>query len=214
MFRLSAAVALLALAASSAAYSISRPEDGAIWDPSQPQIIAWSKVNTDPQTFAITLVHQASQPNTRQLLEDSVDGGQGSITVNPPSGGWPSGTAYQINFVQDSNHLDSILAQSQQFDIKASTGSSGSSSSSSSSSSSVSVSSSSSSRTVSSSGTTPTSLTNSQTTGSGTGSGSAADLNPSTTDTTDAPSNTNAASTLGVQAGVFGFVAMGACALG
>ncbi|CAL1701153.1 unnamed protein product [Somion occarium] len=118
MFRLSAAVALLALAASSAAYSISRPEDGAIWDPSQPQIIAWSKVNTDPQTFAITLVHQASQPNTRQLLEDSVDGGQGSITVNPPSGGWPSGTAYQINFVQDSNHLDSILAQSQQFDIK------------------------------------------------------------------------------------------------
>ena len=51
------------------------------------------------------------------MLLDSVDGGAGTVTIQPPNGGWPSGTAYQINFVQDSNHLDSILAQSQQFDI-------------------------------------------------------------------------------------------------
>ncbi|KAK7695769.1 hypothetical protein QCA50_000406 [Cerrena zonata] len=137
MFRFSAA-ALLALAASAVAYQVTKPENGSTWDPNEAQIIAWNKVSTDPSTFAITLVHQASQPNTRTLLLDNVDGGSGSVTVNPPNGGWPSGTAYQINFVQDSSHLDSLLAQSQQFDIKASTGSSSSSSSSSASSSSAS----------------------------------------------------------------------------
>lgn len=202
MFRFSAA-ALLALVASTAAYSVTKPENGTIWDPSQSQVIAWEKVNTDPSTFAITLVHQASQPNTRTLLLDSVDGGAGTVTIQPPNGGWPSGTAYQINFVQDSNHLDSILAQSQQFDIKASTGSTGTSSSAGSSSASSGSSVSRTVTSVSSGSPTGTSRsTNSASSGSASGTATSDDLNPT------ASGNPNGAVALGAQAGLFGLVAL------
>lgn len=68
---------------------------------------------------------QASQPNTRLILLRNVDSSagyrksdnKGEVFVTPPPGGWPTGTAYQINLVQDSEHLDAVLAQSQQFNI-------------------------------------------------------------------------------------------------
>ena len=62
-------------------------------------------------------------PNYEQVLDALVDGTQGSIQVNPPSTGWPSGTGYQINFVQDSQHLTTILAQSNDFSFHAPTSS-------------------------------------------------------------------------------------------
>ena len=72
MFRFSAA-ALLALVASTAAYSVTKPENGTIWDPSQSQVIAWEKVNTDPSTFAITLVHQVSQARIQRTLHPELN---------------------------------------------------------------------------------------------------------------------------------------------
>ena len=40
------------------------------------------------------------------------------MKVNPPSTGWPAnGYGYQINLVQDTEHLNSILAQSEQFTV-------------------------------------------------------------------------------------------------
>ena len=72
MFRFSAA-ALLALVASTAAYSVTKPENGTIWDPSQSQVIAWEKVNTDPSTFAITLVHQVCQARIQRTLHPELN---------------------------------------------------------------------------------------------------------------------------------------------
>ncbi|KAG6821549.1 hypothetical protein H0H93_000058 [Arthromyces matolae] len=45
------------------------------------------------------------------------DEGGGSISVYPPSGGWPQGSDFRINFVPDVNHPDQILAQSGQYNI-------------------------------------------------------------------------------------------------
>ncbi|KAG5648895.1 hypothetical protein DXG03_000244 [Asterophora parasitica] len=54
-----------------------------------------------------------------QVLAAQVDGSLNYITVNPPSGGWPTGGSFRINLVKDPNSLDTILAQSSEFVIKA-----------------------------------------------------------------------------------------------
>ncbi|KAI0082422.1 hypothetical protein K474DRAFT_1655185 [Panus rudis PR-1116 ss-1] len=193
--------AFFALVSSAFALSVTAPENGTNWGSQEPQIVAWTKVNTDPSTFAITLVHQASQPNTRQLLKENVDANSGQITLDAPSGGWPTGTAYQINLVQDGQHLDSILAQSQQFNIVEGSGDASSAASSASSSGSSSASRS---ATASSSSRTTATVSGSSPTGSsGTSTDSTADINPSTTGT----ANNNGAISTGIQTGLFGLVA-------
>lgn len=57
------------------------------------------------------------------MLAALVDGSLGNTTVNPPSGGWKTGQGFQVNFVQDTEHTNTILAQSGKFDIKAATSS-------------------------------------------------------------------------------------------
>jgi len=59
-------------------------------------------------------------PNGDQVLNALVDGTLGNITCNPPSGGWPTGAGFRVNLVQDATHLNSILAQSSQFNINGS----------------------------------------------------------------------------------------------
>lgn len=52
------------------------------------------------------------------MLAALVDGTLGNTTVNPPSGGWPTpGGGYRVNLVQDANDLNTILAQSPEFNI-------------------------------------------------------------------------------------------------
>ena len=60
---------------------------------------------------------QKVSPPTQQVLAALVVGTLGQTTVNPPSGGWKTGQGFRVNLVQDSQHLDSILAQSEEFDI-------------------------------------------------------------------------------------------------
>lgn len=43
--------------------------------------------------------------------------------MNPPSGGWKAGTGFQVNLVKDTDNLNTILAQSEQFTIKSSSSS-------------------------------------------------------------------------------------------
>ena len=62
-------------------------------------------------------------PPTTPILSALVDGGLGHVTVNPPSEGWKAGSGFQVNLVQDSEHTDTILAQSEQFSIRQATSS-------------------------------------------------------------------------------------------
>lgn len=52
-----------------------------------------------------------------QVLSALVDGTTESTQVNPPGGGFVPGGGYQVNFVQDTNDLNTILAQSSTFNI-------------------------------------------------------------------------------------------------
>lgn len=51
-----------------------------------------------------------------EILAAVVDGSSLSTTVNP-TGGLAPGSDYIVSFVKDVNDLDTILAQSGQFDI-------------------------------------------------------------------------------------------------
>lgn len=58
-------------------------------------------------------------PNGDQVLAALIDGRLDSITASPPSAGWPSGSGFVVNFVQDADSLSSILAHSDAFNITA-----------------------------------------------------------------------------------------------
>lgn len=52
-----------------------------------------------------------------QNLAALVDGTLGKASLNPPSGGWPTGASFRLNLVQDDRNLNAILAQSPEFSI-------------------------------------------------------------------------------------------------
>lgn len=58
-------------------------------------------------------------PNGDQVLAALISGSLGQVTANPPSAGWPAGTGFMVNLVQDADTLGSILAQSDMFNITA-----------------------------------------------------------------------------------------------
>ena len=58
---------------------------------------------------------------TPQVLAALVDGTLERTSLNPPSGGWPTGSHFRVNFVQDPNNLNTIYAQSGEFNISSST---------------------------------------------------------------------------------------------
>jgi len=178
-------VTLLALAASAAAYSISEPNNSTGWTIAGPNIVKWSMVSTDPANFTIVLSNQASFPPTTQILDALVDGTLGTIAANPPSGGWVAGTGFRVNFVANSEQLSTILAQSDDFTIKTAVVSSSSLPS----------------GLSTASGSTVTALNPS-------GSTTPTVLNPTTSDTGTSPSGTSGAASIGVNAALFGVVAL------
>ncbi|TFK71808.1 hypothetical protein BDN72DRAFT_409600 [Pluteus cervinus] len=129
---------LLAFAASTLAYQVTFPGGASGWTDSGAQVVTWQRVDTDRLNFTIVLVNQVCPrlffrvlvcvvlmpaqnpsifPNGSTVLAALVDGLSGNTTVNPPSGGWPDGTGFRVNLVQDAADLNAILAQSTEFSI-------------------------------------------------------------------------------------------------
>jgi len=52
--------------------------------------------------------------------------GAGNTSVRPPSGGWPTGKGFQVNFVKSEDEVNTIYAQSNEFEIAESSSSSSS----------------------------------------------------------------------------------------
>ncbi|KAH9844094.1 uncharacterized protein C8Q71DRAFT_29568 [Rhodofomes roseus] len=190
-----AVASLLAFAASAAALSVTQPSNSTGWTTSGPNAVTWSSVSTDRSNFTVVLNNQNSYPAYTEVLDALVVTSDGSVTVNPPSGGWVAGSGYRVNFVQDSNDLNAILAQSEDFTItqsSSSTFTSGASTASSSASSSGSVS-------VTAPG---SSATDSSASGTDSSAGTSA------SSASGSSSSTNAAPGLNVQTGVFGLLAL------
>lgn len=52
-----------------------------------------------------------------EVLAALVDGTLGFTRLNPHNGGWPTGSHFRVNLVKDDLDLNSILAQSPEFEI-------------------------------------------------------------------------------------------------
>ncbi|KAF8165510.1 hypothetical protein B0H34DRAFT_671334 [Crassisporium funariophilum] len=113
----SVAAILLSFVASTLAYTVLTPNGSNGWTNLGPQELTWQRVETDRLNFTVLLTNQKVQGYESQNLAALVDGTLGSQDMNPPSGGWPTGSGFRINLVQDNNNLNTILAQSPEFDI-------------------------------------------------------------------------------------------------
>ena len=142
----SALSAVLSLAATALALTVTSPGQDTTWDAStRSQSISWSSVATDPSNFTISLINmvrprgffsnwrsrllivrsvcvlQQSTPNVNVVLKQNVTTSSDSTSVDAPSSGWPTGQGFQINLVQQNPTGVNILAQSQQFNITGTT---------------------------------------------------------------------------------------------
>ncbi|KAF8640032.1 hypothetical protein AX17_001274 [Amanita inopinata Kibby_2008] len=101
-------------------YQVTNPSGAKGWTNSGQQPLSWQRVDTDPLNFTVVLTNtdRTVFPINDQVLSALVDGTLLKTSMNPPSGGWPTGDHFRVNFVQDTNNLDSILAQSDEFTIK------------------------------------------------------------------------------------------------
>jgi len=110
---------LISLVSSACAYLVLTPGNANGWSTAGPNTVTWQMVTTDPQNFAMLLVNQNQGilPGGQELLAAVVNGSLLTYTVSPPSGGFPVGTGFQVNFVKDAQDTNTILAQSGQFAI-------------------------------------------------------------------------------------------------
>ncbi|KAF7352617.1 hypothetical protein MVEN_01227300 [Mycena venus] len=118
-----------AFVASVSAITITSPNPSQGWTNDGGQLIKWESVSTDPKNFTIILVNDDTTTTpVPQQLAALVNTADGQTTVNPPSEGWPApGTKYRVKFVQDAEHLNTQLVESDEFAIKAAPVPSGSS---------------------------------------------------------------------------------------
>ncbi|KAG1833449.1 hypothetical protein EV424DRAFT_1524955 [Suillus variegatus] len=108
---------LLASIASAFAYEVTSPGDSEGWTTAGPNVLTWDRVDTDPANFTVVLTNVNYGVMNPQVLSALVDGTLGSVVCNAPSGGWPVGAGFRVNLAQDAQHLDSLLAQSNEFNI-------------------------------------------------------------------------------------------------
>ncbi|KAG1735281.1 uncharacterized protein EDB91DRAFT_1295476 [Suillus paluster] len=121
---------LLATVTSTFAYQITTPGGPHGWTTAGPNSMTWVRVDTDPLNFTVMLTNQAcnpaAMPQGSQILDQYINGTLGQTVCSAPSGGWPEGYAFQVNLV-NAEDLNTLLAQSDQFNITASISSGGSS---------------------------------------------------------------------------------------
>ncbi|KAF8195112.1 hypothetical protein BJ912DRAFT_958316, partial [Pholiota molesta] len=68
-------------------------------------------------SLTLTVTLQDKSNFTPQLLGSTVDGTLSKTGCTPPQGGWPTGSGFRVNFVESATALNSILAQSNAFNI-------------------------------------------------------------------------------------------------
>lgn len=110
--------ALLALAAPLHAITITSPSKNDVVDLSAGVTLKWSTVSTDPTSAHLVLVNMAAghTPYSKDLGE--IDLSKGSLVVTEKD--VPNDSGYQFNFESVSTQNTGILAQSEQFEVKAS----------------------------------------------------------------------------------------------
>jgi hypothetical protein len=107
---------IAALAASVTAIQFSSPTNGSEVDLSQPLIIKWVAVSTDPTSVSIQLVNMNVNPPVSINIADNVRTSTDRFTV-PAQSGLQPGNAYQFNIFNKNPNDVGILAQTQQFSI-------------------------------------------------------------------------------------------------
>ncbi|KAI0320245.1 Ser-Thr-rich glycosyl-phosphatidyl-inositol-anchored membrane family-domain-containing protein, partial [Amylostereum chailletii] len=113
------------LAVSTLAFSVTAPSSGQGWTLGQSNSVTWERVTTDRLNFTILLINQNATPQFQQVLDALVDTSgstSGTTAITLPST-VSAGDNYQVNFVQDSQSLNTILAQSGKFSIAKATAS-------------------------------------------------------------------------------------------
>jgi len=108
---------LLAFISSAFAYQVLVPNASQGWTNQGGQSLSWDRVSTDSLNFTVVLDNQNITGFSPQVLAALVDGSLGNATMNPPSGGWPTGTHFRVNLVRDTNSLSTMYAQSVEFSI-------------------------------------------------------------------------------------------------
>ncbi|KAG8693375.1 hypothetical protein FRC09_010553, partial [Ceratobasidium sp. 395] len=112
-------VALFSLVASAFAYQVTSPTSSTKWYSGEvTNPLTWQRVDTDPKTFCIVLTNQDRSllPTDQQLIA-TVDGTTGKIDCPAPSGGFPVGKGYRVNLVKSPSEMNTIYAQSSEFEI-------------------------------------------------------------------------------------------------
>ncbi|KAG9105119.1 hypothetical protein FRC07_009602, partial [Ceratobasidium sp. 392] len=112
-------VTLLSFVAGSLAYQVTSPASSTKWYSGMvTNQLTWNRVDTDAKTFTIVLTNQdRSLLPTNQQLIATVDGTTGKIDVPAPSGGFPVGKGFRVNLVKSPSEMNTILAQSPEFEI-------------------------------------------------------------------------------------------------
>ncbi|KIR68209.1 hypothetical protein I314_01703 [Cryptococcus bacillisporus CA1873] len=200
-------VSLLASLGLSNAISITSPSKDTVWlSGTSGQTIEWTSVSTDPTTFDIELDNQSgfldNAPITLASNQSTGDSGTtNTVTVTYPGGGaWPTGVAFQVNFMSTDHKNTGILAQSEQFNITSGGDSSSSASSSTSSSASSSSASSASSSSASAAAVSTTSASSASASTTHASSGSAASASAS--GSSSSLPNTSSGAALSASAGI------------
>ncbi|KAF8631601.1 hypothetical protein AX15_002349 [Amanita polypyramis BW_CC] len=112
-------VCVLSLAASTLGYTVSIPNASKGWTNEGAQTLTWTRVATDSSNFTavLTNVDRSVLSENNQVLAALVVGTLGTTALNPPSGGWPLGNGFRVNLVKDTEDLNTIYAQSDEFSI-------------------------------------------------------------------------------------------------
>jgi len=108
------------LVASALAITVTAPGSNSLWSENGSQTVSWTSVSTDQSSFDIVFANPSYSIN--DTLASDVSTSLGTYTVNPPNGAsfWDPGNGYRINLMYNG----AILAQSGNFNISATGGSS------------------------------------------------------------------------------------------
>ncbi|KAK0453404.1 hypothetical protein EV421DRAFT_679659 [Armillaria borealis] len=107
----------LLFATSTLAYEIVEPSGTKGWTNFGSNTISWNRVNTDAMTVTLILTNENRTALPQDQIVASLNGTLLTAQVYPPTGGWPIGSTFRINFVKDPQSPHTILAQTSEFDI-------------------------------------------------------------------------------------------------